>query len=301
MDAVSVNLYVLAMASIVELRTQVLFQNSTNSQLGRITLAGVLRDSRGISRDRPMRVLGSYALVYVLDGSGSYEDANGYRQAIGPGDAILVFPTLGHYYGPGPGEHWTEIYLVFDGCVFDLWQRTGLIDPRRPVLHAEPVDHWFDRIESVLGAPRTTGFSPPLLEVCRLQQVLAELLLGGPRGGGRSADMRWAARMCALLSSDLEQALDLHELAARQGTTYHSFRKRFARIVGVPPARYRRMRIVDRACELMQSGELTDKQIAGQLGFCDESHFSRRFKETTGVAPRQFRRRLPGPSGDSRR
>lgn len=295
MDAMTANLYGLAMASNSELRTQVLFRNSSNSQLGRITLAGVLRNSRGIARNRPMRVFGSYALVYVLDGSGSYADANGYTQAIRPGDAILVFPTLGHYYGPGRGEQWTEIYLVFDGPVFDLWQQTGLLDPRKPVLHAEPIDHWLERIESVLGAPRTAGFSPPLLEVCRLQQILGELLLGGPRGGGISADMRWAAQMSALLSSDLDQTLDLRALASQHQTSYHSLRKRFTRIVGVPPVRYRSMRIVDRACELMQSGELTDKQIAANLGYCDEAHFSRRFKQITGVSPRQFRRRLPGP------
>lgn len=288
------NLYVLVMPTIADLRTQVLFRNSSNSQLGRITLAGIIRDSRGIVWNRTMRVFGSYALVYLLDGSGSYEDTNGCSQTIRPGDAILVFPTLGHYYGPGQGEHWTEIYLVFDGAVFDLWQQTGLLDPRRPILHAEPIDHWLGRIESVLGAPRAAGFSPPLLEVCRLQQVLAELLLGGPQGGGLSADMRWASQMSALLASDLDQALDLRALANRHNTSYHSFRKRFTRIVGVPPARYRSMRIVDRACELMQSGELTDKQIAAVLGFCDDAHFSRRFKQITGVAPRQFRRRLPG-------
>jgi len=43
----------------------------------------------------------------------------------------------------------------------------------------------------------------------------------------------------------------------------------------------------------MQGGNLTDRQIAERLGFCDEFYFSRRFKQLTGRSPRQFREELP--------
>lgn len=242
----------------------------------------------------PVRILGSYALVYLIDGGGTYEDTNGYSQSMRPGDVLFLFPELGHSYGPHPGQHWTEIYLVFDGPVFELWEKFGLLNPRQPVRHAEPVDYWLGRIESILGASRKAGVGLSLLEVCRLQQVMAEVLMGVEEGKTASADRRWAAQMSALLASDVEQALDLRALASQHHTSYHSFRKRFTRIMGVPPVRYRSLRIMDRACELMQSGEFTNKQTAAMLGFVDEAHFSRRFKQLTGVSPRQFRNRLPG-------
>lgn len=43
----------------------------------------------------------------------------------------------------------------------------------------------------------------------------------------------------------------------------------------------------------MQQTDLSDKQIAAELGFCDEFHFSRRFKQITGRSPRAFRSGLP--------
>ena len=124
-----------------------------------------------------------------------------------------------------------------------------------------------------------------------MQAVLSEALLAGRYGFGEE-EADWKDRACARLESDLERELDLEEMAGELGMSYDGFRKRFARMVGMPPARYRGCKIVDRACELMQGGSLTDREIAEMLGFCDKYYFSRR-KQVMGVSPRRFRTSLP--------
>lgn len=262
------------------------------SPLGQISLAGYSRDGRGVPR-RPLRVLGSYAVVYVVDGGGEFEDVTGLALPVVAGDLLLIFPEIAHTYGPTSHSRWTELFLVFDGPVFDLWRETGLLDPRAPLLHLEPIELWTSRFESILGAPRQPGFAPSLLEVCRLQAVLGEALLGGARRGANDEQTAWLRRACALLDSDFNHELDLHDLARDLNMSYDGFRKRFRRHLGVAPARYRAARIADRACQLIRQGHLTDKQIAAQLGFCDEFYFSRRFKQITGRSPRQYRTHLP--------
>ena len=56
------------------------------------------------------------------------------------GDVVLVLPERAHWYGPGRGRTWDELYLVFDGPVFDLWRGTGVLDEAHPV-HSAP-DGW---------------------------------------------------------------------------------------------------------------------------------------------------------------
>ena len=266
-------------------------RNAARSPLGRVSLAGFVPDGKGIPAS-PYRVLGSYAVVYLLDGSGRFRDEFGLDLRMRAGDLLVVFPDVAHTYGPGRRERWTEFYLCFDGPVFDLWRESGLLNPAQPLHHLEPIEHWARRFEGVLGAPRRTGHAPPLLEVCRLQAVLSEALLAGHYGFGEE-EADWKDRACARLESDLERELDLEEMAGELGMSYDGFRKRFARMVGMPPARYRGCKIVDRACELMQGGSLTDREIAEMLGFCDEYYFSRRFKQVMGVSPRRFRTSLP--------
>src|SRR5688500_18686630 len=94
------------------------------SPLGRVTSGGVITYDGPRPRWPKMRVFGAYATVYVYEGGGYYDDANGLRHAVAAGDLILVFPDLPHCYVPGDGG-WSELFLVFEGAAFDLWTTQG--------------------------------------------------------------------------------------------------------------------------------------------------------------------------------
>lgn len=269
---------------------RMVFRNAVSSALGQVSLAGYARNpSRG-----GFRIFHQYALVCLLDGTGRYRDTNGYDCPLAPGNVIFVFPDLAHSYGPEKGKTWHEYYLCFNGAVFDLWQSSGILNPRQPVFHVEPVSQWRRRFEDVLGVLGSTGFSPPLREVCRLQELIADILLSGASGIDYQSQMKWAARACGFLESDLARDLDVCAVAEKMNMKEESFRKKFTKLIGCPPARFRVTRLIDRACELLQENALTNSQIADALGFCDEFHFSRCFQRVMGLSPRAFRRRFPG-------
>lgn len=252
-----------------------------------MTITGI-----GVSQEMALpepRVFGQYALVYVLDGRGRYADANGWEQELRPGDLMVVFPELEHIYNPAPGTTWVTSFLCFQGPVFELWREAGLLDTRRPVYHLEPVDAWSRRIEAVLGG---AGFSRPLLDICRLQELLAAILTGEGQAETYQDDLLWAQRACGVIETKLNGSPDWGKVSRQFGLTTEGFRKRFTRVTGQSPARYHMGRRIDRACELMGKERMTDRQIAEVLGFCDEFYFSRRFKQITGKAPRHFRQTL---------
>jgi len=267
--------------------TELRFQNAAASPLGRITLAGFgVRQAQAI--DEP-RTFGQFAIVYLVDGRGKYADVNGIRKNLEAGDMIIVFPDIAHVYNPLPGTQWVTTFLCFHGPVFDLWRNQGLLNPRKPVHHAEPIATWSRRIESVVDAAWQAGSTPSLLGICRLQQLLAEVVTGAGRSMFYRDNLHWLDQVSGLIEANLNGPFDWENLAHRVGLSTESFRKRFTRLAGQPPARYRMGRLMDRACELMQNRTLKDRRIAELLGFCDEFYFSRRFKAITGQSPRQFR------------
>jgi AraC family transcriptional regulator len=87
---------------------------------------------------------------------------------------------------------------------------------------------------------------------------------------------------------DAELSLD-HLAAVARMSPYH-FARLFKNSTGLPPHQYVIARRVDRAKGLLRDAErfaLAD--IAAEVGFSSQSHFTRHFKRLVGVTPRRFR------------
>jgi len=270
--------------------SHITFHDSPNNRLGQVTVAGIVRDSPGIASKKPIRVLDHYALVYIINGGGFFEDERGIKRHISKGDLLFLFPGISHTYGPGPDDFWHEIFIIFEGAIFDLWQQDGVLDPAQPVLHLEPVDYWFNRFKTTVWSVPQSGPEYALIRIARLQQLLADILLAvQQQGEGSRVDSLWLSEAKSLLKANVNRQPDYEAIAAKLGMSYDGFRKRFTKEARVSPAKYHTTRRIDRACQLLLNEDLTSKEIAHHLGFSDEYHFSRRFKQIVGVSPSGFR------------
>ncbi|HEX5324576.1 MAG TPA: AraC family transcriptional regulator [Capsulimonadaceae bacterium] len=269
----------------------ILYNGVQISPLGRLTLAARIERGKGIVPAQPYRVYGSYALVYITEGNGRYSDSNGLAQEIHAGDAILVFPELPHTYGPQPGRTWSELYLVFDGPAVDSWREIGILSAQRPIYHLEPIARWTERFLEVVGAETVQTGRDSSLQICRLLTLLTEIAELNSSAAPSRDDRQWLTKACIILREDLASQGRLDHFAAKLGLSTQAFRKRFKQELGMAPAQYRANRRIETACDLLQYTRMTNAQIAESLGFSDEYHFSKRFKEMRGESPREFRRR----------
>ncbi len=235
------------------------------------------------------RSFGTPGELAESSGGGHFEDTLGFAHRLQPGDLLFLYPEIGHTYGPGPEDFWNEIFIIFEGAIFDLWLEKGLLNPHRPLLHLEPVDYWFNRFKDTVWATPQAGPEYALVRLCRLQQLLADILVYDQQRGADQVDHEWLSLAKTLLMANLQAKPDFEEIAAALGMSYDGFRKRFSKEAGVSPARFHTLRRMDRACELLLNQSLTLKEIAQQLGFVDEYHLSKRFKQVIGVSPTGFR------------
>lgn len=281
------------------IESEVWFYNASQSALGRMVSLGFLANSGGVSNS-PMRILGNYAFVYLLAGSGIYEDENGVFREVCGGDLILLSPDVAHAYGPRDGEKWDEMHAVFDGPIFDLWRQSGLWAEMAPVITLQPLDFWSKRFEAVFELARADkrhrGSDTTLQQICALQHIFADALAqtrATQKIGSHDAQWLSDAREKLASSTRFRDDAALEVVAREMGASYENFRKKFAALGGVSPGKYRLAQKMDRACEMLYETDLPHKKIADELGFCDEYHFSRQFKRTVGCSPQQFRKRLP--------
>lgn len=270
-------------------RYESLYLNDVPTPLGQIASLGMIFRGTGTERG-VLRVYGSYAVVYFLEGKGEYCDANGVRHKIVPGDLVLVTPELPHRYTTKPGRHWNECHLIFDGPVFDLCRTQGILNPARPVVHLEPVDFWLARLKSVVTSPTSQSPVEKVAEIGRLLTLLTEIFTGKDPARSESEIPAWLLAAKARFEENLDVELAPIRVAQELKVPYETFRKGFQKQFGVPPGLYRTQRRLAVACRLLKLTTMTHQRIATHLGFADECHFSKRFKQIMGVSPREYRR-----------
>jgi transcriptional regulator GlxA family with amidase domain len=90
------------------------------------------------------------------------------------------------------------------------------------------------------------------------------------------------------------QGISLLSLAAAAGLGRRTLLRRFTSATGMTPAEYCRAVRLARARELVESGRMPLKEIAGSLGYLDLSSFARAFRRAHGLAPGAFRKRHGG-------
>jgi len=101
------------------------------------------------------------------------------------------------------------------------------------------------------------------------------------------------ARARELLESQLAEPPSLEALAAAVNLSPFHFARVFRQATGLPPHAWLKQRRLARARELLRSG-LPALEVAVTLGFADQSHLSRQFKQAYGVTPGAYRQACLG-------
>jgi len=262
------------------------------NSLGTISQNGFLVQSRGVSFSK-MRILGSFALVYINRGGGAYRLGDSNPLLCRAGDVLVVFPEIPHGYGPSPGGIWDEAYLVFEGPVFELWRQRGWLTENHPILSPQPQRPFAQRFSEIVKTNSRGNPADELRRICALQAWLADAISADTRESNERKSVLWPDWMIAgIRYMQNHPSASLEEIANTCKLSPENFRKKFKSISGVSVIRYRDGLMAGLAKKLIYEERLNNKEIADRLGICDEFHFSKRFRQIVGTPPSAFRRSL---------
>jgi AraC-like DNA-binding protein len=106
------------------------------------------------------------------------------------------------------------------------------------------------------------------------------------RGGLPAYKLR---RVLEFIETNIDQSLALEDLAASAAVSPFHFHRQFKRSTGVTPHRYIVQVRMERAKSLLSKSELPLAEVAAQVGFADQSHFTSTFRRSTSMTPRSYR------------
>lgn len=94
--------------------------------------------------------------------------------------------------------------------------------------------------------------------------------------------------MLEYIHTHFNQNLSLAELAALAQMSPNYFVTQFKKTIGLTPHQYVIHQRIECAKELLVKNKMAIAEVAYELGFSHQSHFTRHFKHQVGVTPKQF-------------
>ncbi|MDD9267315.1 AraC family transcriptional regulator [Paenibacillus sp. GCM10023248] len=157
-----------------------------------------------------------------------------------------------------------------------------------------------DRVVSTVKITEATQLCERLIDTLIAEPVgyaysanifLQELLLLLAREQSAAPDSRYSElnQILIYIHRHIDQALRIEELIERSGMSRTAFFTRFRAVTGQPPGDYILNLKIESARVSLETTNFSVKEIAAQLQFYDEFHFSKLFKRKYGLSPSAYR------------
>lgn len=225
-------------------------------------------------------------VIMCTDGAGWCE-LDGIRHDVSRGHFLVIPPQTPHRYYADLDQPWSIWWLHLAGSDVASLLRAMAVTVYEP----------------------TAALTDPLRAVALIASVCDDLAAGDTHacltaaaGGAWHLLARLAAgrgtidarhepiaRIQIHLRENLAQSVRVPDLAALAGFSPSHFSTRFRAATGCSVLEYVKRLRMERARELLISGDSPIADVAATVGYADPLYFSRQFREVHELSPRQFR------------
>lgn len=228
-----------------------------------------------------------YAIVYLLEGTGTYISGNNKKYKLYPGTFFQRFPNVTHTVNiSSPG---TICFVAVPQQIFEVFKLTLLANQNKPVyeigIHSEIIKEFQQITKELKSCPD----NKLMLCLTRMQKLIANMLLMTKQlPVDTHADI--IEQACTILGNNFNTKITLDSAAQELGLSVSGFRKIFTEQMGVAPGEYRIRRRIENAMQMLSSSTMHLKEIAQELGYIDVYAFCTQFKKFSGMSPGKFRK-----------
>ena len=235
--------------------------------------------------------------IGAVDGGSSVLTRDRRQRRLIGGDVVLIAPDEVHCCNPQDDGRWSYQMLYLESA----WLR-GVVDESADastggcgagVAIAEPLpDALAPRLHARLTRLNTLLFSDAALP----DKEAALVLFAGDVFARRGSAVRQPRltdpglrRVYDAIAERCSETLRLDELAALAGMSRYHLLRAFRSAYGLTPHAWQIDRRIARARRLLGQG-MSLAETALDLGFADQSHFQRAFKQRVAATPGEYRR-----------
>lgn len=236
-----------------------------------------------------------YLFHYVLSGTGTLmaDNAKGITQTynIKSGQGFLIFPGQINTYIADDKLPWEYIWIEFDGLRVKEALTTTELTKNNPIYHTHSKDIREKLVEEMLYITRHPSESPYHL-IGHMYLFLDYLMQSAKSSklvpGGKMSDF-YIKEAMNYIEQNFQNDISIEDIARVCGINRSYLGKIFKNSVGHSPQEFLMNYRMIKATELLKLTSLSIADVGSAVGYENQLHFSRAFKNIYGVAPREWR------------
>ena len=237
----------------------------------------------------------SALLIYCSSGSGYYSINSSKREKLSSHEIILFPPNVPISYMSSKENPWSVYWVHFNGPFYHAFHNNiaSHLPLRVSDVSGKRIIEIFKQCFSIL---KTNYEAEEYLHLCQLTASMFTLIncmrkkYSIKTGEGNSA----FNRAIEFMHNHINTMITREQILAETGISSSQLTRLFKQETGMPPIDYFLRLKINAASRDMCLSRLPVYEIAGIYGFNDPLYFSRVFRKTTGLSPRQFRDRAFG-------
>ncbi len=236
-----------------------------------------------------------YLFHYVLSGTGTLyaDDSKGMTQtySIRSGQGFMIFPDQITTYIADRDLPWEYLWIEFDGLrAKEIIEIAGL-SWDNPVYHArshEQRDKMVSEMQYIIEHKDEEPFhliGHLYLFIDALTRSASTMRMSK---GSKLRDF-YVHEALSFIEQNFQNDISVEDIAATCGLNRSYFGKIFKDAIGRSPQEFLLRYRMIKATELLKLTTLSITDISTAVGYANPLHFSRAFKNTYGVSPREWR------------
>ena len=227
-----------------------------------------------------------FIIEYIVSGHG-YLEINKEKHKLNPGDAYIIHPGDFCTYYADKSEPYKKYWINF-GSDFFFTQILFAYDINDRVIRGIDLSHFFEELFKLEElCPTNDELCIPVSNL--IFSALMKIALHKKNDIIRTNE-EIAYNVKKMLSKSINSKITIDDIAKKLYRSKNDINRQFKKKYNVTPHNYLLDLKIGRAKHMLVNSKKTLAEIASNLCFSSEYHFSNTFKKRVGISPDKFRK-----------